>query len=67
VTISRSDSGYTFVNFNFVIDGDEDYEPEKLTSDQLKEKRMKTCAAIGAKNQSVIDQLNNKKLRDVND
>jgi len=57
VTISRSDSGYTFVNFNFVVGGDEDHEPEVLTPDELKEKRMKTLSSIGKANAEAVKNI----------
>ena len=65
ITIKRSDSGLTFVNFNFCVDSDEDenYVPEVLTPDELKEKIKKTRAAIGVKNQRVIEQIRINKLR----
>ena len=57
ITIKRSDSGFTFANFNFVIDGDDDYVPEVLTPDELKQKKMKTIASIGARNKSTVERM----------
>ena len=57
ITISRSNSGFTFVNFNFVVDGEDGYEPELLTPDELKQKQMKTRAAIGKWNQDTLERL----------
>ena len=61
ITIKRCDSGFTFVNFNFVIDAD-DYEPEVLTPDELKQKQMKTRAAIGRWNQDTVERLKKRRL-----
>jgi len=61
ITIKRSDSGFTFVNFNFVTDAD-DYEPEVLTPDELKQKQMKTRAAIGRWNQDAVERLKKRRL-----
>jgi|GEM_PF-521729 len=65
MTVKRDDRGFVFVNFNFIVDGDEDdhYLPEVLTSEALQEKREKTRAAIGANNQRAIEQIRSNKLR----
>jgi len=57
ITIKRSDSGFTFVNFNFVIDSDDESEPEVLTPDELEQKRAKARAAIGANNKATVERL----------
>lgn len=57
ITIKRSDSGFTFVNFNFVTDEDDDSEPEVLTADELKQKRMKTLSYIGKANSDAVKNI----------
>jgi len=66
LTISRSKSGYTFVNFNFVqpdeLDDLDDWIPGKLSEEQQAEKRKKTYASIAKSNQEAVDNIKKKRL-----
>jgi len=65
VTIKRTDSGFTFVNFNFLtMYDDEGYtEPEVLSPEKQLAKEMKTRAHIASSNQREIERIRNLKSR----